>query len=73
MTELLVLLAVLSRRGDAVLKVVLALEVVRERTAGHGDELVVGYANRLEGWNRGLLILLLLGVGTVDAVTGGAR
>ena len=61
MTELVVLLAVLSRRGDAVLELVLALEVVRalERT-GHGDELVVGHANRLEGWNRGLLILLLM-------------
>ena len=45
------LLAVLSRRGYAVLELVRALE----RT-GH----VVGHANRLEGWNGRLLILLLM-------------
>ena len=45
------LLAVLSRRGDAVLELVLALE----RT-GH----VVGHANRLEGWNGRVLVLLLV-------------
>lgn len=57
----------MSRRGDAILELVLALEVVLvlERT-GHGTDTgrtssdVVGHANRLEGWNGRLLILLLM-------------